>query len=137
MAGDRRIDPEILLMKHFSREIEEERNRWASRDPLGAAVERTAGASRQFVAPERPRTRRHAWPQEAATAAILAACAGAALLAAPGCRAASDPGILGERAVSVGILLGAKLARAVSEYADMRDPAPGAFMVPGRIRGKD
>lgn len=134
MARRASPDPEILLRKYFSREIELERLPPESRVHRGAVGEGMDGRSGRSARPMSVPNRRGPRVPELAAAAVLAACVGAALLAAPEPGGAAVPEVLGERAVSVGISASVKLIRAVSAYADLWRPASD---VPGRFRGKD
>ncbi len=145
MARRASPDPETLLRRHFSREIEEERDRWTTRDGSGDAEDDPACGSPGVFQFAPAVLRRSAWSRETAAAAVLAACVGAALLTAPesgrtavpGMPVPAEPAVLGEKAVSLSAMIGARLARAVSEFADLQSPAPRTFIVPGRFRGKD
>ncbi len=137
MAAGRRIDPENLLRIHFSREIEEERNRPASRDPFARTEGEPAKAYRRNVPLPSAAPRLPGWFNEAAAAAVLAACVGASFLAAPGGGVPADPEVLGARAVIAGRSIGTRLARAASEFAELRGPASKAPVLPGRFRGKE
>lgn len=137
MENGRRIDPDILLRRHFSREIEEERNLPTSRVQHATTDVEQDGASRWNDRPPSRAPRRSAWFQEAAAAAVLAACVGAAFLAVPGESSTAAPEVLGAKAVIVGRLIETKLVWAVSEFADMRGPEPQGFGIPGRFREKE
>lgn len=137
MAAGRQIDPETLLRNHFAREIEEERRRPAPQDMHVRTEEEPADAYRPNVPAVSAGSRRTTWFRETAAAAVLAACVGAAFLAAPEEDSKPAPEVLGAKAVIVGRLIGTKLARAVSEFADGQGPAPQGSIIPGRFRVKE